>query len=193
MANIHALHAVGNAIVSWLQDNYPTTLDGQAMPACAFALLSSGELASPPPDGTRLTLYLYRATVSEQQHPQRPDRMSSGPQAPLALDLHCLMTLWADKPQDELVPLAWAMRELHQHPILDASSLSPEAGWAPDEVVQVIPSALSVHDMACLWDTFEPSYRLSVSYVARLVRLAPDRFGSGSASPPAAGARRRRP
>jgi hypothetical protein len=72
--------------------------------------------------------------------------------------------------------MAWAMRQLYQHPILDASALSPEAGWAPDEVVQIIPSELSTEDMMRIWDALEPPYRLSVSYIARRVRLDPDRL-----------------
>ena len=199
MANIQAIHSVGNSLVTYLQNTYPTTLNGLTMPSCVFALLSSGELETTPPDGARLTLYLYRVTVNEYQRQQRPDRMSTQQQAPLGLDLHFLMTMWADQAQDELVPMAWAMRQLYEHPILDASSLSPEAGWGPDEVVQIIPSELTVHDMMRIWDAFEPSYRLSVSYIARLVRLDPDRFddagpvvatrfGFGPASPLGAGA-----
>ena len=199
MANVQAIHSVGNSLVTYLQNTYPPTLDGLTMPSCAFALLSSGELETTPPDGARLTLYLYRVTVNEYQRQQRPDRMSPQQQAPLGLDLHFMMTMWADKAQDELVPMAWAMRQLHEHPILDASSLSPEAGWGPDEVVQIIPSELTVHDMMRLWDAFEPTYRLSVSYIARLVRLDPDRFdaagpvvatrfGFGPARPLGAGA-----
>ena len=163
MANIQALHSVGNSLVTYLQNTYPATLNGVTLPACAFALLSSGELDAAPPDGARLTLYLYRVTVNEYQRQQRPDRMSTQQQAPLGLDLHFLMTMWADQAQDELVPMAWAMRQLYEHPILDAS------------------------------------YRLSVSYIARLVRLDPDRFadagpvvatrlGFGTASPVGAGA-----
>ena len=199
MANVQAIHSVGNSLVTYLQNTYPATLNGLAMPACAFSLLSSGELEATPPDGARLTLYLYRVTVNEYQRQQRPDRMSPQQQAPLGLDLHFLMTMWADQAQDELVPMAWAMRQLYEHPILDASSLSPEAGWGPDEVVQIIPSELTVHDMMRIWDALEPSYRLSVSYIARLVRLDPDRFadagpvvatrfGFGPASPLGAGA-----
>ncbi len=199
MANVQALHSVGNSIVTYLQNTYPTTQDSQPMPPCKFALMSSGELDAPPPDEARLSLYLYRVTVNEHQRQQRPDRMSPEQQAPLGLDLHFLMTMWADKPQDELVAMAWAMRQLHLHPILDASSLSPEAGWGPDEVVQIIPSELSVHDMMRIWDAFEASYRLSVSYIARFVRLDPDRFdpagpvvatrlGFGAASAPGGGA-----
>ena len=59
-------------------------------------------------------------------------------------------------------------------PILDASSLSPEAGWGANEVIQVIPAELSTEDVMRIWDALDPSYRLSVSYIARLVRLDPD-------------------
>ena len=198
MANIQALHSVGNSIVTYLENTYPTTLNGQALPACKFALLSSGEINGTPPDDTLLSLYLYRVTANEYQRQQRPDRMSPDQQAPLGLDLHFMMTIWAAKAQDELVPMAWAMRQLHEHPILDASSLSPEAGWGPDEVVQIIPTELLIHDMMRIWDGVEPSYRLSVSYIARLVRLDPDRFdnagpvvasrfGFGAARRPGAG------
>ena len=179
MANVQALHSVGNSIVTYLQNTYPATLNGLSLPACAFSLVSSGQLAATPPDLSGLTLYLYRVTVNEYQRQQRPDRMSPDQQAPLGLDLHFLLTMWADKAEDELVPMAWAMRQLYEHPILDASSLSPEAGWAADEVVQIIPSELSVHDMMRIWDAFEASYRLSVSYIARLVRLDPDQMVAG--------------
>ncbi|KQU77072.1 MULTISPECIES: DUF4255 domain-containing protein [unclassified Rhizobacter] len=194
MANIQAIHSVGHSIVTYLRNTYPATVGALPMPGCGFALLSSGELEAPPDDTVRLTLYLYRVTVNEHQRQQRPDRMSPDQLAPLGLDLHFLLTAWAGTAQDELLPLAWAMRQLYQHPLLDASSLSPEAGWGPEEVIQIIPSELSTEDMMRIWDAFEPAYRLSVSYVVRLVRLDPDsfadaapvvasRFGYGPASP----------
>jgi hypothetical protein len=176
MANIQALHSLGQSLVTYLRNTYPAEVAGQAMPECAFALLSSGELAGPQDDGTRLTLYVYRLTVNEHQRQARPDRMSPDQQPPLGLDLHFLLTAWAGTAQDELLPMAWAMRQLYQHPILDASALSPEAGWAPEEVVQIIPSELSTEDMMRIWDALEPPYRLSVSYIARRVRLDPDRL-----------------
>lgn len=198
MANIQALYSVGHSIVTYLRNTYPAEVAGQAMPACDFSLLSSGELAGALEDTTRLTLYLYRVTVNEHLRQLRPDRMSGEQQAPLGLDLHFLVTVWANNAQDELLPLAWAMRQLYQHPILDASALSPEAGWGPDEVIQIIPSELSTEDMMRIWDALDPAYRLSVSYIARRVRLDPDalleagpvvatRFGYGSAVPAGSG------
>lgn len=176
MANIQAIHLVGHSIVTYLRNTYPAEVAGQAMPECAFALLSSGELAAPPDDSTRLTLYIYRLTVNEHLRQSRPDRMAPEQQPPLGLDVHLLLTAWAGNPQGELLPLAWAMRQLYQHPILDASALSPEAGWGPDEVIQIIASELSTEDMMRIWDALEPPYRLSVSYIARRVRLDPDRI-----------------
>ena len=66
-------------------------------------------------------------------------------------------------------------------PILDASSLSPEAGWGANEVIQIIPAELSTEDVMRIWDALDPPYRLSVSYIARLVRLDPDHAAAGAA------------
>lgn len=175
MANIQAIHSVGHSIVTYLRNTYPAEAGGEEMPDCSFALLSSGEMADTPQDTTRLTLYLYRVTINEHLRQQRPDRMSQEQLAPLGLDLHFMLTAWASNAQDELLPLAWAMRQLYEHPILDASALSREAGWGSDEVIQIIPSELSTEDMMRIWDALEPAYRLSVSYIARRVRIDPDK------------------
>lgn len=174
MANVLAFHSVGDSLVTFLRHTYPATVDGLPMPACDFALLSSGELPDAADEGTRITLYLYRVTVNEHARQQRPAHRPEGLPPPLSLDLHFLLTAWSSSAEDELVTLAWAMRQLYMHPLLDASSLTPNAGWRRDEVVQIIPSELPTEDMMRIWDALEPGYRLSVSYIARLVRLDPD-------------------
>jgi hypothetical protein len=174
MANVFAIHSVGHSITTFLRTTYPETVAGRAMPDCTFDLVSSGELAGDVSDATRLTLFLYRVTVNEHSRHAGSPRHPGGAPASLGLDLHFLMTAWAGNALDEHTILAWAVRQLHLFPILDASSLSPEAGWAPDEVVQVIPAELSTEDVMRIWDALDPAYRLSVSYIARLVRLDPD-------------------
>lgn len=166
MANVYAIHSVGNSIATFLRNTYPAGL-----PSCGFKLVSSGQLANEIDETTHITLYLYRVTVNEHGRGQRT--RASG-RAPLGLDLHYLMTAWAANPLDEQVTLAWAMRQLYEAPVLDASSLSPEADWARDEVVQIIPAELSTEDVMRIWDALDPAYRLSVSYVARVVVLDPD-------------------
>jgi len=196
MANVFAFHSVGNSIATFLQNTYPPTLAGRSLPQCTFAPISSGELAADTgPTDTRVMLYLYRVTVNEHS---RQTRMPSRPNAtlvPLGMDLHFLLFPWADTAEEELVTFAWAMRQLHQFPLLDASSLSPEAGWSADEVVQIVPAELEVEEIMRVWDAIEKPYRLSTSYVARVVRLDPDtsvdslpvvasRFAYGAAEAP---------
>ena len=173
MANVWAIHSVGNSIVTFLRNSYPQQIDGVDLPACSFELLSTGQLAGEIDETTRITLYLYRLTVDEHARQQRPPGRSAGP-VPLGLDLHFMLTAWAATPLDEQVPMAWAMRQLHQVPLLDLALLSPEGGWEANESVQVTPAELSTEDIMRIWDALEPAYRLSTSYVARVVHLEPD-------------------
>jgi Pvc16 N-terminal domain len=174
MANVFAIHSVGNSIVTYLRNSYPRELAGLEMPDCAFELVSSGELAGEPGDATRITLYLYRITVNEHSRQAQAASAAFARPTPLGLDLHFLMSAWAGNARDEQTMLAWALRQLHMFPILDASSLSPEAAWGAGEVIQIIPAELSTEDVMRIWDALDPAYRLSVSYIARLVRLDPD-------------------
>ncbi len=179
MANVFAVHSVGSSIVTFLRNTYPQQIAGRPMPSCGFELTSSGQLAGDISDTTHITLYLYRITVNE--HSRQTRRATAQPDSfvPLGLDLHYLLSAWAANPLDEQVALAWAIRQLHQYPVLDASSLSPEAGWSSDEAIQLIPAELSTEDVMRIWDALDPAYRISVSYVARLVRLDPDQDAPG--------------
>jgi hypothetical protein len=175
MANVFALHSVGNSIMTFLRNTYPQQIAGTELPQCSFEVISGGQLAGEIEETTRITLYLYRITVNEHSRQARRSGAPPDGLAPLHLDLHYLLTAWAANPLDEQVAMAWTMRQLHQAPVLDSSSLSPEGGWARDEVVQVVPAELSTEDVMRIWDALEPAYRLSTTYVARIVRLDPDR------------------
>ena len=175
MANVFAVHSVGSSITTFLRNTYPQQIAGRNMPACGFELTSSGQLTGDISETTHITLYLHRITVNEHSRQTRRAAAPSDSFVPLGIDLHYLLTAWAANPLDEQVTLAWAMRQLHQYPVLDASSLSPEASWASDEVIQVVPAELTTEDVMRIWDALDPAYRLSVSYVARLVRLDADR------------------
>jgi hypothetical protein len=176
MANLLAVHSVGTSLITYLRNSYPDDL--RAQHPCEFRLLSSGELAGSAEFGTLLSLYLYRVTQSEHLRnlQRRPEVDAPGP---LAIDLHYLLTVWADSAVAEHTILAWAMRQLHDRPVFNVASLSPEAGWTPADFVQVIPAELSNEDVMRIWDALDPAYRLSVSYAARTVRIDPDQVPAG--------------
>ena len=172
MANVSAIHSVGNSIVTYLRNAYPPAMRTQH--PCTFSVLSSNEVNKKDDSGPVLSFFLYRVTVNEHlrtlprlQDPGRQD-------VPLALDLHYLMTMWADGAEDEHTILAWAMRQLHMQPLLDTSVLSAEADWSPGDVVQLMPMDLANEELMRIWDALEPPYRLSVAYLARVVRIDPE-------------------
>jgi hypothetical protein len=183
MANIKSIHSVCNSIVQFLRNAYEVDAipDGEARTTmqneypCEFRVLSSGELTTDPVFATSLSsLYLYRVTVNEHVRNQPlPSRIGTGSAdtPPLSLDLHFLISVWSKSAAAEQTICAWTMSQLHRHPILDVSSLTAEGGWRNDDLVQIIPAELSNEDLMRVWDALAPSYRLSLSYIARVVRI----------------------
>ncbi|HGX91839.1 MAG TPA: DUF4255 domain-containing protein [Candidatus Tenderia sp.] len=170
MANVKSIHSVCNSIIQFLRNAYPMTDEHP----CDFRVLASGELTASADFGTTLSLYLYRVTMNEHLRGTPQPGHSRDSEAPLALDLHFLMTVWSESAAAEQTICAWAMQQLHRHPIMDVSSLSEEGGWRADDVVQIIPAELSNEDLMRIWDALAPEYRLSISYIARVVRIDPD-------------------
>lgn len=170
MASVFATSSVGMSLASFLKNAYAA--QPEITQPFDFRLISSCELAgSAEPARNTLSLFLYRITQNAEARSQRtPGSRSSAPSA-LALDLHYLLTAWADDALMEQTLLTWAMREIQLHPVLDSSTLSSEANWISSDVVQVVPEEVSLEDMSRIWGTLSPKYRLSVGYVARVVRV----------------------
>lgn len=187
MANIRSIHSVCNSLVQFLHDAYeryplPGMDDGTTLQdeyPCDFRVVSSGEMKSDVDFGTALSLYLYRVTVNEHLRGQPARRAARDATPPLSLDLHFLVTVWSDSAVAEQTICAWVMQQLNQHPIMDVSSLSEEGGWDAGDVVQIIPAELSNEDLMRIWDALAPDYRLSLCYIARVVRIDPAESETG--------------
>jgi hypothetical protein len=171
MSNVRSLHSVGDSIARWLSNTYPDDLRDDF--PCDFVLASSHAMSAPAFEDATLSLFLYRVTMNEHLRGARrtADAMELG--VPLSLDLHYLLTVWTEEVAREHAILSWTMLQLQQHPIFDDASMSPDAEWKTGEHVQMLPSELSTEDIMRIWDALEPSYRLSVSYTARVVRIEP--------------------
>jgi hypothetical protein len=176
VADYQAVFAVGDALAKYLTNNYDSTVVGFP---CTFKLVSSAEIANQ--DTTHLdktvSLFLHRITTAE--HYRNVTRIQDNPydQPILYLDLHYLITYWdasAEGAEAEQKILVWTMQQLQSNPILDTSilSLSTSApGWDKTESIQLVPADLSLQDILDIWDGLGPKYRLTVGYVARVVRV----------------------
>jgi hypothetical protein len=172
MANVFATHSVSNSLMTYLRNAYPETL--RTPHPFDFRVISSGEMAEGPEPRNTLTLFLFWITQNEHLRSHKVVTDSPYARPPLAIDLHYLLTAWADSSLVEQTVISWAMRELQMHPVLDNSSLSGEANWGPADVVQLIPAELGNEELARLWGLLQPKYRLSISYIARVVRIDTD-------------------
>lgn len=177
MTSVQAVHAVGESIVTHLRQSYPQEL--RDIHPCDFALVSTSKLASfkDDPPGTSLALLLYRISINHDLRNANRLDPAKGRRLPLSLDLHYLLSVWAEEAETEHVVMAWAMSKLHETPVLDRALLHDvgrRVGWLPEDLVQVIPAEISSEDLMRIWDALEPSYRLSYSYVARVVRIDPE-------------------
>lgn len=181
MARLGAVHSVGESVAAYLgaahqlqrQVEAVLPVGERVLPDCRFSQVSGAKLAANfAPAGNELTLHLYRVGIDPLMRttpdPRTPQLSHS---RPLSLELHYLMTVWCADASDEQTLLAFAMRELHMRPAFDRSRLSPARVWEADETVQVVLSEISHEDMMRIWDALDVGYRLSVSYVARVVRV----------------------
>ena len=173
MANIYSINSVGDSIIQYLRNAYPEELRDSH--PCSFRVISSGEMEEDADDfDTSVTLYLYRIIMNEHVRNSPVSNSSENSKIPLSVDLHFMMTVWSNSASSEHIITAWAMRQLHHHAIMDVSSLTEEGGWLPSDVVHIIPAELSNEDLMRIWDAVAPNYRLSLSYIARVIRIDPD-------------------
>jgi hypothetical protein len=172
LADYTAVYSVGNSIAQFLGNSFPPALKA-LYPSVKFQLVASAQIAQE--DTTTLdqvvTIFLHRITINENFRfaTQIQDEPNKNPI--LFLDLHYLITYWGTDPQAEQTILAWAMLQLQTAPILDSSILTPSNIWGSTESVQLVPADLSLEDILRIWDALGPKYRLSVAYIARVVRI----------------------
>lgn len=181
MAQIGAVHAVGESLVRHLRGAHGLERTTQAtlpearrtLPECRFEQVSGAQLDGEwAPSENLVTFYLFRLGIDRNLRATGDQKTPRDPKSrPLSLELHYLVTAWAADSGDEQTLLSWTMLELHRTSLLDRAQLMPQALWEPTESVQIVPSEMTHENMMRIWDALKPGYRLSVSYVARTVRI----------------------
>jgi hypothetical protein len=196
MATLAAVNQVGESIAALLRarrDLLAAAGQLNSLPA-AFDIthLATGKLNSGPPTGG-LSITCYQVGPSEYQR-QQPGARNAAQSTAVPLELRYLLAAWPPATADEQAMIAWAFLELSRHPVLDRSVLLGANVWDRDEIVQVLPDAVAPEVVFRIWDAFHQPYRLSFTFVARVIRITfggPDewapvvatRFGFADADP----------
>jgi hypothetical protein len=184
MAQLGAVHGFGESVVRYLRRRLQLARDIEAavpetervLPECQFDQISGAQLATDfAPSSNFVGLYLYRIALDKTLRTQEDGRhLGDARSRPLSLELHYLLTVWATEAEHEQTLFTWTMRELHMRPLFDRSVLAPFRHWREEEAVQIVPSEIKHEDLMRIWDAIAPTYRLSTSYIARVVRVDRD-------------------
>jgi hypothetical protein len=148
-------------------------------------------------DPPRLNLFLHQVTPNiGWRNASLPSRSSTSGErltnAPLALDLHYVLTAYGRADFQAEILLGYAMHLLHERPVLDraavrraldpspldVSMLPPafQALTASDladqvELIKITPAVMGMDEMSKLWTAIQSNYRPSASYQVSVVLI----------------------
>jgi hypothetical protein len=118
-----------------------------------------------------LSIYLYRADFNKTMRASWSAIGSQDGLGHLVLDLHFLLTAWALNAEWEHQIIGRAMQVLETTPVLGGPLLDPSGGWAPTETVSLVLEEISTEAIMRTFDSLPTDYRLSIPYIARMVRI----------------------
>lgn len=124
-----------------------------------------------------ISLWLYRVVRDEQRlndPPLRPTPLTRRP-APLPLRLHYLVTPITSRandgdPDTEQYLLGKVLQIFHSHPTLRGAELREQL-TGTDAELRLRLESMSLDEVLRVWDAFDGSYQLSVSYEVGLVDI----------------------
>jgi hypothetical protein len=118
-----------------------------------------------------LSIFPYRVDVNHTMRAAWAAVGSQDGRAHLPVDIHVLLTAWAGDAEHQLRILGRTLQCLETTPILSGPLLDPTAEWAPNEGVQLLLEDMPIESLVRPFDALPTDYRLSIPYVARIVRI----------------------
>ncbi len=126
------------------------------------------------PDFPAVTVFLYRIALNPEMRnsPRRtlPDGSIQRPLLPL--ELYFMITPWARVTSDEYRIAGRVLQVLYDNSELGSSQLQGPS-WEDGDSVQIVLESLSIDDHYRIWDSSNLPYRLSLTYMLRVVGIEP--------------------
>lgn len=121
-----------------------------------------------------VTVFLYRIAVDGTMRnlPRRLLSDGSSTRPLLPVDMGFLITAWARQTGDEHLLMGRIMQVLYDRAEIGAADLQGTA-WEAGDSVQLMLDSLPLEDHMRLWDSVDMPYRLSLTYLARVVGIEP--------------------
>jgi hypothetical protein len=148
-------------------------------------------------EASQINLFLYLVTPNPGWRNERlPSRDTSGrlrlTNAPLALDLHYLLSVYSGGDLHAEILLGYAMQLLHETPVLTRDAIRIALNPSPDvgsvlppalqalvdsgledqvELIKLTPQYLNTEEMSKLWTAMQTHFRPTAAYTASVVLI----------------------
>lgn len=176
MANLHSIAATGKSLERLLTAAFSEPPVPVPHRTTRAFLIRTEDFDQAPNAGSiinrpALSIFLYRVDFNKTMRAAWSGVSYHDGLPHLPLDLHFLLTPWAENAEDEHAILGRAMQCLDSTAILSGPLLHQSGGWAPNEAIQLVMEEISTEAVMRTFDSLACDYRISVPYIARVVRL----------------------
>jgi len=174
MANASAIAAVGRSLARLLGAAFleePVPVDTKTTHAYLVRSEDFGRNSTTIITRPGLSIFLYRVDFNKTMRAAWAGVTANDGVAHLPLDLHFLITPWGDNAEDEAAILGRAIQCLDSTPILSGPLLHQSGEWRPGDAIQLLMDEISTEAVMRTFDSLEADYRVSVPYIARVMRL----------------------
>lgn len=183
MADYRAIAAVSEAIVQQLHDNYRFADFNNEL---EFKVYVAKDFSQPMTAGVSLFLYRIFPNGVHRTPSGRPRPPGQEYRTQLPLDLHFLLTAWAQDASLQHTIAGWMMRILEDTPVLPVGLLNQKYPnlFHEDETVTGTTAELTTEELFRMWEVIvNHAYQISVPYIARVVKIESNLLRSGVGRP----------
>lgn len=170
MATADVVRDVADTVIFLLRSSVPPMVAQDQI----FAATPDEFSALQDPASPAITIFLYRVAVNSEMRnsPRRvlPDGRVTRPSLPL--ELYYLITPWARETRDEFRIIGRVLQALYDRAEIGTADLQGTS-WSPGDSVQLVLDSLPIEDHLRIWETTDLPYRLSLTYLARVVGIEP--------------------
>jgi hypothetical protein len=166
MATFDAIAFLGDTLRVILQNG----LNGLVSPG-NVVLSTPSDFKTFAPTQPAVTIFLYHVGICGELRNGSP-RASAGTarRPPLPLELRFLVTPWTQAARDGYRIIGAVAQVLYEHAVLSFAELQGDV-WSPEDTVELILESVPVEEHYDIWEPTDVPYRLSLTYLARLVGI----------------------
>lgn len=178
MANFSAIASTGTSIKRLLNASYAAAFPTASIPHALLVRTDDFDRNSGVIHPPALSLFLYRVDFNKTMRASWSAVGYREGRTHLPLDLHFLMTAWGRNAEEEQIILGRTLQALESTSILSGPLLDDAGDWEATDAIQLALEEISTEAVMRTFDSLPTDYRLSIPYIARIIRIESERVAA---------------